>query len=125
MLINPPYGERMEAAGFAGAQAADPQRRGAARRPADDRSSAMAGRELAQTDDGGGDFFVQLAAHWKKNYAGWTAWMLSPDLKLPGKMRLKESRRVPMWNGPIECRLFRFDIVKGSARADTATKPVG
>jgi putative N6-adenine-specific DNA methylase len=21
-----------------------------------------------------------------------------------------------MWNGPIECRLFRFDMVKGSAR---------
>jgi putative N6-adenine-specific DNA methylase len=42
--------------------------------------------------------------------------MLSPDMKLPSKMRLKESRRVPMWNGPIECRLFRFDLVKGSAR---------
>ena len=50
--------------------------------------------------------------------------MLTPDLKLPGKMRLKESRRVPMWNGPIECRLFRFDMVQGSARADAATKPV-
>jgi putative N6-adenine-specific DNA methylase len=23
---------------------------------------------------------------------------------------------VPMWNGPIECRLFRFDMVAGSAR---------
>jgi len=23
---------------------------------------------------------------------------------------------VPMWNGPIECRLFRFDMVHGSAR---------
>jgi putative N6-adenine-specific DNA methylase len=23
---------------------------------------------------------------------------------------------VPMWNGPIECRLFRFDMVRGSAR---------
>ena len=43
--------------------------------------------------------------------------MLTPDLKLPGKMRLKESRRVPLWNGPIECRLFRFDLVRGSARA--------
>ena len=42
--------------------------------------------------------------------------MLTPDLKLPGKMRLKESRRVPMWNGPIECRLFRFDMVKGSLK---------
>jgi putative N6-adenine-specific DNA methylase len=44
--------------------------------------------------------------------------MLTPDLKLPGRMRLKESRRVPMWNGPIECRLFRFDLVAGSARRD-------
>jgi putative N6-adenine-specific DNA methylase len=25
-------------------------------------------------------------------------------------MRFKESRRVPMWNGPIECRMFRFEI---------------
>ena len=64
----------------------------------------------------GGDFFVQLASHWKKNYTGWSAWVLTPDLKLPGRMRLKESRRVPMWNGPIECRMFRFDLMKGSVR---------
>jgi len=102
MLVNPPYGERIEVGGVAGAGA----------------------REQAQTADGG-DFFVQLAAHWKKNYAGWTAWVLTPDLKLPGKMRLKESRRVPMWNGPIECRLFRFDMVKGSARGDARDRPAG
>ncbi len=95
MLLNPPYGERIEVAGVAGAQ--------------------RGGREEAQMEDGG-EFFNRLSAHWKKNYPGWSAWVLSPDLKLPGKMRLKESRRVPMWNGPIECRLFRFDMVKGSAR---------
>jgi putative N6-adenine-specific DNA methylase len=95
MLVNPPYGERIETAGVAG--------------------RSQGGRERAQGDEGG-DFFNQLAAHWKKNYAGWTAWVLTPDFKLPSRMRLKESRRVPMWNGPIECRLFRFDMVKGSAR---------
>jgi putative N6-adenine-specific DNA methylase len=70
------------------------------------------GRESAQMADGGdgSEFFQQLAAHWKTHYAGWSAWLLTPDLKLPGKMRFKESRRVPMWNGPIECRLFRFDL---------------
>jgi putative N6-adenine-specific DNA methylase len=73
-------------------------------------------REEAQADDGG-DFFAQLASHWKRHYPGWTAWVLTPDLKLPARMRLKESRRVPMWNGPIECRLFRFDLVAGSARS--------
>ena len=107
MLLNPPYGERIEAAGVAGAGRA-PTR----------------GRESAQTDDGG-DFFSQLATHWKKNYSGWTAWVLTPDLKLPSRMRLKESRRVPMWNGPIECRLFRFDMVKGSARAKDADAAAG
>jgi putative N6-adenine-specific DNA methylase len=35
-------------------------------------------------------------------------------------MRLKESRRVPMWNGPIECRMFRFDLMAGSARKPAA-----
>jgi putative N6-adenine-specific DNA methylase len=76
-------------------------------------------RELAHTEDGG-EFFSQLASHWKKNFSGWSAWVLTPDLKLPGKMRLKESRRVPMWNGPIECRLFKFDMVAGRMAKDAA-----
>ena len=64
------------------------------------------------------DFFPKLASHWKKQYTGWSAWLLCPEMKLPGLMRLKESRRIPMWNGPIECRLFRFDLQAGSLRKD-------
>ena len=41
-------------------------------------------------------------------------------MKLPQALRLKESQRTPMWNGPIECRLFRFDLVAGSARGPRA-----
>ena len=37
-------------------------------------------------------------------------------------MRLKESSRTPMWNGPIECRLFRFDLVAGTMRGDAAAR---
>ncbi len=55
-------------------------------------------------------FFLQLAQHWKAHFSGWQAWALSPDMKLPATMRLAESRKVPLWNGPLECRLFRFDI---------------
>ncbi|NIC43278.1 class I SAM-dependent RNA methyltransferase [Aquabacterium sp. A08] len=100
MLLNPPYGERIAAAGVAGQRA------------------ATRARETAQFAEGGEntDFFAQLATHWKKHYAGWSAWLLTPDLKLPSQMRFKESRRVPLWNGPIECRLFRFDLMAGSAR---------
>jgi len=116
MLLNPPYGERIDVGGVAKGSRRD---EGYESDPQGDLQGGQEGRfgarELAHTEDGG-EFFSQLAAHWKKNFSGWTAWVLTPDLKLPGKMRLKESRRVPMWNGPIECRMFKFDMVKGSAR---------
>ncbi|MEO7243519.1 MAG: THUMP domain-containing protein [Variovorax sp.] len=104
IVLNPPYGERIEVGGLSGTNA------GA-------RSGRRESAQLQSCDTSDGAFFSQLATHWKKHYAGWTAWVLTPDLKLPQRMRLKESRRVPMWNGPIECRLFRFDMVAGSARA--------
>jgi putative N6-adenine-specific DNA methylase len=100
LMLNPPYGERIDVRGKA---RVDPD------------SEQRAAPE---------DFFARLASHWKRAYtahpAGWTAWILSPDMKLPSAMRLKESRRVPLWNGPIECRLFRFDLVAGSARTQRA-----
>ena len=113
LMINPPYGERIEVGGKAA-------RHGRSDRHPDprhdhDHDLTHDNKELPD------DFFTRLAAHWKRAYtqhpAGWTAHVLSPDMKLPSAMRLKESRRVPMWNGPIECRLFRFDLIAGSARA--------
>jgi putative N6-adenine-specific DNA methylase len=95
MVLNPPYGERVGAKGQG------------------------SGRGRQAIESGGGtpaEFFSALASHWKRHYAGWSAWVLSPEMKLPTLMRLKESRRVPLWNGPIECRLFRFEMVAGSSR---------
>jgi len=103
LILNPPYGERIGAKGHGA-------------RPA---PGAIAGAAAREDFEGGGTpaaFFADLASHWKRHYAGWTAWVLSPEMKLPSLMRLKESLRVPMWNGPIECRLFRFEMVAGSAR---------
>ena len=103
MLINPPYGERISPRGSVRNQD------GAERQS----KTYTIGQSQIQTSE---SFFPKLAAHWKKAFGGWTAWVLTPDMKLPQAMRLKESRRIPMWNGPIECRLMRFDIVSGSAR---------
>jgi putative N6-adenine-specific DNA methylase len=95
ILMNPPYGERIAPKG----------------------QGSTTAREGFEGGGTSAEFFGKLAAHWKRGYAGWQAWLLSPDMKLPGAMRLKESRRVPLWNGAIECRLFRFDMVKGSLQA--------
>jgi putative N6-adenine-specific DNA methylase len=119
MLLNPPYGERIGVGGVSGtgARRSGPVPRNDVLPDFEGHSGA---REQPVTEDGG-EFFSQLATHWKKNYPGWTGWILTPDLKLPGKMRLKESRRIPLWNGPIECRLFKFDMVRGSARDGKST----
>jgi len=102
IVMNPPYGERIAPKGSG-------QRQGA---------PLPSGREAFEGDSAAAEFFSRLATHWKRHYAGWTMWVLSPDMKLPQALRLKESRRVPMWNGPIECRLFRFEVVAGSARPE-------
>ncbi|MBL8326373.1 MAG: class I SAM-dependent RNA methyltransferase [Rubrivivax sp.] len=117
MILNPPYGERIEAKG-----------RGSARGlPAEGEAASPAGaaREGFEPGTGADRFFASLAAQWKREYAGWSAWVLSPDMRLPSLMRLKESRRVPLWNGPIECRLFRFDLVAGSARDERPRPAAG
>jgi putative N6-adenine-specific DNA methylase len=106
ILMNPPYGERIA-----------PKGQGAAARVAAHTGPGAATRGAREGFEDGADagaFFAALASHWKRHHAGWTAWCLSPEMKLPSLMRLKESRRVPMWNGAIECRLFRFDLVAGS-----------
>jgi putative N6-adenine-specific DNA methylase len=108
MMLNPPYGERLAPKGQ-GTRDLGRERGHANEAPA-------GGREAFEAGGDADAFFAALASHWKRHYAGWTAWCLSPDMKLPTRMRLKESRRVPMWNGPIECRLFRFDLVAGSMR---------
>jgi putative N6-adenine-specific DNA methylase len=125
LLLNPPYGERIAAAGVAGHRAQD----GAANRGVRDRERDRdrVWREAAdvdgEADSGEGDaFFDRLGTHWKHHFAGWRAWLLTPDMKLPGKLRMKAARRVPMWNGPIECRLFRFDLTALGQRHGTAAE---
>ncbi len=113
LMMNPPYGERIAARGSVGRPGA--QAEASSGRPGTRPHGAR--QEETALSDG---FFERLAAHWKRHFGGWTAWVLSPDMKLAGRMRLKESRRVPLWNGPIECRLYRFDIVAGSPRPESA-----
>jgi len=119
MMLNPPYGERIEAKGSVpagGAHGQVPTDQATQGAQASHAARGAAAREGFEGGGAAGEFFSALAAHWKRDYAGWTAWVLSPEMRLPSLMRLKESRRVPLWNGPIECRLFRFDLVAGSAR---------
>ncbi len=88
LIANPPYGERI---GVRGDRTQEPD-------------------ELATA------FFSAFGSTLKSRFAGWTVCLFTADLTLPRMLRLKESKKTPFFNGAIECRLFRFDMVAGSNR---------
>ena len=62
------------------------------------------------------EFYPKLGSALKKNYPGWRCHFFTADLRLPKLIRLQPARRVPLYNGALECRLYEFAIVAGSHR---------
>ncbi|MCS0810646.1 class I SAM-dependent RNA methyltransferase [Massilia agilis] len=92
LLTNPPYGERIGVRGD---------------------------RTLPQ-DEMANQFYASFSTTLKQRFAGWTVFLFTADLALPKLLRLKEARKTPFFNGALECRLFRFDMVAGFNRREEA-----
>ena len=46
----------------------------------------------------------------KKRCAGSTAFILCGNSELVKHIGLKATRRIPIWNGPLECRLMKYEM---------------
>jgi putative N6-adenine-specific DNA methylase len=92
IVTNPPYGERI----------------------------GVRGDRTLPEDELANQFYSAFSATLKQRFAGWTAYLFTADLGLPKMLRLKESRKTPFFNGALECRLFRFDMVAGFNRREEA-----
>ncbi len=92
LLTNPPYGERIGVRG--------------------DRSQ--------EPDEMAASFYSAFSTTLKQRFAGWQVFLFTADLGLPKMLRLKESRKTPFFNGALECRLFRFEMVAGFNRREEA-----
>lgn len=46
----------------------------------------------------------------KQRWTGWTAWLLTGNLTAAKSIGLKATRRIPLWNGPLECRLLKYEL---------------
>jgi putative N6-adenine-specific DNA methylase len=60
--------------------------------------------------------YPKLGDALKKKFAGWNCFFFTADQRMAKLIRLQPSRRTPLWNGAIECRLYEFRIVSGSNR---------
>ncbi len=63
------------------------------------------------------EFCQLLASNLKKNFHNWTCYFISANRDMPQMMRLKTTRKIPLINGDLDCRLFEFKMVDGSNRA--------
>ena len=73
------------------------------------------GVRLSRPDELDG-FYPKLGDHLKRHFAGWRVYVFTGDLRVPKLIGLAPSKRIPLFNGPIECRLYEFQIVAGSMR---------
>jgi len=125
-LLNPPYGERLVIKGGRG-QDGDTRDLDHASDESEDRfaQNLETGRQSAkrssreslkklqaqeEQDPKFVEFLRQFGQHLKDAFGGWNVFVLTADMALPGQLRIKESKRTPLFNGPLECRLFKFEM---------------
>jgi putative N6-adenine-specific DNA methylase len=61
-------------------------------------------------------FYPPLGNALKARYSGWRCYLFSGDPELARLIRLRASKRTPLFNGPLECRLYEYRMQEGSLR---------
>lgn len=61
-------------------------------------------------------FYPKLGDVLKKRFSGWRVYLFSADMRLPKLIRLAVSKRIPLYNGALECRLFEYQMVEGGMK---------
>ena len=67
-------------------------------------------------------FYPKFGDALKQKFTGWNCYILSADMNLPKLIKLQVSKRTPLYNGALECRLFEYKIVAGSMRGPKPVK---
>jgi putative N6-adenine-specific DNA methylase len=67
-------------------------------------------------DEALSELYPKMGEVLKRRFAGWNTYFLTNDLRMPKVMRLTPSKRTPLFNGPLDCRLFEIKMVAGSNR---------
>lgn len=64
------------------------------------------------------ELYPKLGDLLKQKFAGWRAYFFTADTALPKGVRLSASKKTPLFNGKIECRLYEYKVVSGSNRKE-------
>lgn len=62
------------------------------------------------------ELWADWASQLKRQFSNWHVNIITSDMDLPKQLRLKPQRRIPIYNGALDCRLFQFEMVADSYR---------
>jgi putative N6-adenine-specific DNA methylase len=63
------------------------------------------------------EFYKKIGNTLKHNYPGSTAWLITSNVEALKHVGLKTSRRIPLKNGDLDCKLVKYDLYEGSKKA--------
>ncbi|MFZ1658316.1 MAG: THUMP domain-containing protein [Flavobacteriales bacterium] len=82
LIINPPYGERMD------------------------------------EDEDINALYKMIGDTLKKNWTGYEAWVLTPNLEAAKFIKLTPRPKIRLFNGALDCRFLRYELYAGSRRRE-------
>lgn len=95
LIINPPYGERM------------------------DHRGAQAEAEVEEINA----FYKMIGDTLKKRWSGWQAWVITSNLEAAKHIKLTPKPRIQLFNGSLDCRFMKYDLYEGSRRLTPRPAP--
>ena len=63
-----------------------------------------------------GELYKMIGDKFKASFAGYQAWILSANMAALKQVGLRTSRKIPLFNGQLECKFQRYDMYDGSKK---------
>ncbi|NCA84956.1 MAG: class I SAM-dependent RNA methyltransferase [Clostridia bacterium] len=73
------------------------------------------GERIQKTDLN--DFYRMIGDVLKNKFAGYTAWLITSDFGALKSVGLRTSRKITLYNGPLECRYVQYQMYRGSRKS--------
>jgi putative N6-adenine-specific DNA methylase len=62
------------------------------------------------------EFYSAIGSRLKHSFEGYDAWILSSNKEALKHVGLKTSRRITLYNGPLESKFYKYSLYKGSKK---------
>jgi len=68
------------------------------------------------------ELYKSIGDVFKKKYAGYDCWMITSNMEAIKHIGLKPTRKITVFNGPLECRFLKFSIYEGTKKIHKVEK---